>query len=363
MLTPFLSSEEYDERAHKQYDRGDYEAALATLKEGLHLYPHAVELHVGLGYTRLAREEYAWARQAFEKALVLDPEDDDARVGLGETLMRFGRYEEAASLFDRVRSGPAGDDPELLLAMGRALYREGRFKEARSCFEAGARSNPADAELVAALGFTLHRLGHDEAAVNRLETAVSLNPDHLEARVYLAHILYDVGDWHGALEGFAALNPAEHWDVLAVWRLIELKRSVGGLAAADPELMIWHDRLEELEQDTDPIDELLAEIEIAALEIDPAVWLPSGSDAVPRPATTADVHRVRLHDGTVLEGSWVEIVRQLRDEAGRAGESVDQFMKRWAEDARVRIGVGVPADDAEGFLLANARAGLLTIER
>jgi hypothetical protein len=29
----------------------------------------------------------------------------------------------------------------------------------------------------------------------------------------------------------------------------------------------------------------------------------------------------------------------------------------------VRIGVGVPADDAEGFLLAHARAGLLHIER
>jgi hypothetical protein len=28
MPTPFLSSEEYDERAHKQYDRGDYDAAL-----------------------------------------------------------------------------------------------------------------------------------------------------------------------------------------------------------------------------------------------------------------------------------------------------------------------------------------------
>ena len=25
MATPFLSSEEYDERAHRQYDQGDYE--------------------------------------------------------------------------------------------------------------------------------------------------------------------------------------------------------------------------------------------------------------------------------------------------------------------------------------------------
>ncbi|MFO7894122.1 MAG: tetratricopeptide repeat protein [Longimicrobiales bacterium] len=364
MLTPFFSSEEYDERAHKQYDRGDYDAALDTLKEGLQLYPHAVELHVGLGYTRLAREEFAWARRSFEKALVLDPDDDDARVGLGETLLRFGRYDEARAFFDRVRAGPSGDDPELLLAMGRALYRDGRFHEARSCFEAGTELYPGDPELLAALGFTLHRLGDDRDAVASLRAALTTHPSHFEARIYLAHLLYDTGDWAGALEAFAALNPAQHWDALAVWRLMELKTSVGGLGPNDPELMIWQDRLEELEDQTDPIDELLAEIEIAALEFDSEFWgLPEPEAPPSGTGTDPERHRVRLPDGKVLEGSWLEIVRQLRDQAGRTGETVDQFMKRWAEDTRFRIGVGVPADDAEGFLLAHARAGLLTIER
>ena len=359
MLTPFLSSDEYDERAHKQYDRGDYDAALDTLKEGLQLYPHAVELHVGLGYTRLAREEYAWARGAFEKALVLDPKDPDAMVGMGETLMRFGRTAEADVFFERVRTGPAGDDPELLLAMGRALYREGRFHDARGCFEAGVAGSPADSEMTAALGFTLHRLGAVDEAVASLQNALALNPAHFEARIYLAHLHYDAGDWHRALEGFAALTPAEHWDVLAVWRLIELKKSVGGLADDHPELMIWYDRLDELEERADPIDELLAEVEVSFLELPPGQWDVAGADA----ATPSPTHRVRLDDGTVLEGSWSEIVRQLRDQAGRPGETVDQFMKRWAEDVRIRIGVGVPADDAEGFVLAQAQAGLLTIER
>ncbi|MGH7506420.1 MAG: tetratricopeptide repeat protein, partial [Longimicrobiales bacterium] len=83
MATPFLSSEEYDERAHRLYDQGEYEAALRTLKDGLRLYPHSVDLHVGLGYTRLARDEYVWAKQSFQSALVLDPEHDEALVGMG----------------------------------------------------------------------------------------------------------------------------------------------------------------------------------------------------------------------------------------------------------------------------------------
>ena len=363
MPDPFLSSEEYDERAHKQYDRGEYEGALETLKEGLRLYPHSVELYVGLGYTRLAREEFAWAREAFEKALVLDPEHDDGRVGLGETVLRFGRVDAALDLFRRVRQGPSGDDSELLLSMGRALYREQRFDAARGFFDAVLKNHPEDAEATAALAFTLHRLGKEKAAVRELRGALALNPDHHEARIYLAHLLYDRGDWKGALEGFDALAPADHWDPLAVWRLIELKRTVGGLDPSDPELVVWEGRLDELEAEVDPIDELLAEVEAGAAREESALadatapWTPE----VAQP--DEKWHRVLLPDGTAFEGTWLDIVRQLRDRSGREDESIAQFMRRSAEDARVRIGVGVPTDDAEAFLLAHARAGLLHIER
>ncbi len=361
MPDSFLNSEEYDERAHVLYDRGDYDAALEVLKEGLRLYPHSVDLHVGIGYTRLAREEFAWALHAFEKAMVLDPEHDDGMVGFGETLLRFGRRQQAAELFARVRSGPGGEDPELLMSMARALYRDEQNEMARDAFEAALDVQPDSADATAGLGFVLHRMGKDKSAIRELRAALALNPDHVEARIYLAHLLYDRGDWQGALEGFAALAPAEHWDPLAVWRLIELHKSVGGLRDDDPELMIWESRLDELEEAADPVDELLAEVEAMELEPlpEPQSWASGGAA---RSDTTAR-HRVRLPDGTAFDGSWLEIVRQIRDQAGRAGESVAQFMRRWAEDTRVRIGVGVPADDAEGFILAHARAGLLKIER
>ena len=69
MATPFLSSEEYDERAHQLYNDGQYDEALDVLREGLMLYPNSVELHVGVGYAQLAREEYAWGRRSFESGL------------------------------------------------------------------------------------------------------------------------------------------------------------------------------------------------------------------------------------------------------------------------------------------------------
>src|SRR5260370_9888295 len=90
MSDPFLSSDEYDERAHQLYNEGQYDDAIDTLREGLGLYPHAVELHVGMGYARLAREEYAWARRSFEEARGLDPDHEDTLAGLGEVLLKFG---------------------------------------------------------------------------------------------------------------------------------------------------------------------------------------------------------------------------------------------------------------------------------
>src|SRR5437660_3155464 len=46
----------------RSYNEGQYDEALSVLREGLVLYPNSVELHVGVGYAQLAREEFAWAR-------------------------------------------------------------------------------------------------------------------------------------------------------------------------------------------------------------------------------------------------------------------------------------------------------------
>src|SRR3712207_4328969 len=115
MPTRFLSSEESDERAHQLYNEGQYDEALDVLREGLALYPHAVELLIGVGYARLAREEYAWARGSFETALVLDPDHEDGLAGLGETTLWLGQEELAVRTFRRVLELGYSDDIDLML--------------------------------------------------------------------------------------------------------------------------------------------------------------------------------------------------------------------------------------------------------
>ena len=194
MPTPFLSSEEYDERAHQLYNEGQYDEALEVLREGLSLYPNSVELHIGVGYARLAREEYAWARRTFEKALVLDPEHEDALAGLGETLLKFGQREQAVRAFRLILDLGYSDDIDLILQVGRALFREELMEEAREFFEIAARESSELAEAAACLGYVHHRLGNDEAAISHLQRALQLDEEHTEARIYLANILYDRGE-------------------------------------------------------------------------------------------------------------------------------------------------------------------------
>ncbi|MGH7506208.1 MAG: tetratricopeptide repeat protein [Longimicrobiales bacterium] len=353
MATPFLSSEEYDERAHRLYDQGEYEAALSTLKDGLRLYPHSVDLHVGLGYTRLARDEYVWAKQAFQHALVLDPEHDEALVGMGEALLRFGQRAEARRLFMRVREAGSGDDLDLLLSMGRALYREQLFGEAYEVFAEAASEHGKSAEAAAAVGYALHRLGDEEGARRELKRALDLDPAHHEARVYFGHMMYDRGDWAGALRELERVPVGEHWDSLAVSRLVELKRALQGLELGAPELSGLEARLGELDQETDPVDELLAEIEEAVA----TRFAAARSSPEPGPP-----HCVQLPQGSVCTGSWYDIVRQIRDVTGVPGESVAQFMRRRADEERSRSGSRFPTEDPREFLVAGARAGYWHIE-
>ena len=387
MATPFLSSEEYDERAHQLYNEGQYDEALTVLREGLVLYPNSVELHVGVGYAQLAREEFAWARRSFEQALVLEPEHEDGLAGLGETLLKLGQDDAALRCFRRTLELGYSDDIELMLQVGRSLFREGSLRErpeffeaAKEFFETAVQQMPDSAEAIACVGYAQHRLADDEAAIASLRRSLQLDNDHAEARIYLANILYDRGDYEASLYHFERTTTEDHWDELGIWRLIELKRAAYKLSEHDADLKPWEERLTELGGELDDIDELF-------IEVDGAVAAESGEVEVARGqlelfgtllSSLADTkaedsrkyevsdfepHEVLTRDGRQLTGSWEDIVRSLQhvDTEGGRDVSLEAFMSRMAKRTFRETGVRVPSHDVELFVRASADAGLLRI--
>src|SRR6266571_1834110 len=376
MSDPFLSSDEYDERAHQLYNEGQYDDAIDTLREGLGLYPNAVELHVGMGYARLAREEYAWARRAFEEALALDPDHEDTLAGFGEVLLKFGDKRGAVGAFDRILALGFRDDHDLMLQVGRALFRDGVLDHARRFFEIALSAHPDSTEASACVGYAVHRLGDEATALQWLRRALELDAQHGEARIYLANLLYDRGEYEAALFHLERTEPDDHFDTLAIWRLVELKRSVYRLPEDDPELVPWHERLTELTGEAKPEDLLLAEIE--AMGPDGQVKDPSqlelfgtlltelqgmksrsGGGGVAGPV---EIHRVSTLNGVTYLGTWEEIVRQMKDDAAEwARGSVEQYMAAAAYRGHRQTGVAIPATDPESFIRGSADAGLLRI--
>jgi tetratricopeptide (TPR) repeat protein len=370
MSDPFLSSDDYDERAHQLYNEGQYDAALDALREGLALYPQAVELHVGMGYARLAREEYAWARRAFEEALGLDPDHEDAITGLGEVLLKFGERAAAVARFDRIMALGFHEDHDLMLQVGRALFREGVLDHARRFFEVAVTAHPESADAAACVAYAAHRLADEGGALHWLRRALELDAGHGEARIYLANLLYDRGEYEATLFHLERTDPEDHFDGLAIWRLIELKKSVYRLPDDDPELVPWHRRLEDLAGDDDPDELMLAEIEATG---------PDGQVRDPRQielfgtlltrlkgmrarSGSGEVHRVSTLTGVTYVGTWEEIVWQMKDDAAEwADGSLEEYMAASARRGHQQTGVAIPATDPESFIKGSADAGLLRV--
>jgi tetratricopeptide (TPR) repeat protein len=367
MPSPFLSSEEYDERAHQLYNEGNYDDALETLREGLTLYPNATELHVGVGYARIARDEFAWARRSFEEALLLDPDHEDALAGLGETLLKFGQTSGALKSFHRILELGYQDDVELMLQVGRALFRDGLMEEAKEYFDTAVQQVPDNAEAVAMVGYAEHRLGRDDAAIATLRRALQLDPQYVEARIYLGNVLYDRGEYEAALYHLDRTGPDDHWDELGIWRLIELKKSTYRLTDDDPALQPWDERLNELAGDPDTIDEMLDDIEQAAngeaekeakgqLELFGALL----ADLTEQ-RQAGQVHQVIGRDGCRYDGTWDEIVSHMRDASTQPAKSMLDFMQSEARRGLSLTGILISTADAESFVRGSADAGLLRI--
>jgi tetratricopeptide (TPR) repeat protein len=368
MPEPFLSSDDYDERAHQFYNEGQYDEAITLLREGLGLYPHAIELYVGMGYARLAREEFAWARRAFSEALSFDPDHEDGLAGLGEVLLKFGDRNGAVECFDRVVTLGFKDDHDLMLQIGRALFRASVLDHSRRFFELAVTAHPDSAEAAACLGYCAHRLNDEGGALHWLRRALELEPSHAEARIYLANLLYDRGEYEAALFHLERTEPDDHFDALAIWRLLELKKSVYRITDEDPELDPWQQRLGALADGTEPEDLILAEIE--ALASDGQARDPSQLELFGTLLTELkgmqlrglEQHRVRTSGGTTYEGTWEDIVRQMKDDAVEwAAETLEAFMAASARRGRRETGVVIPASDPESFIRGSAAAGLLWI--
>jgi Flp pilus assembly protein TadD len=354
-MTPdFHTPEEFDERAQRHYEAGEYDEAIRVLRSAVASHPDAVELRVSLGYAELAREEFAWARRAFEKALALELDHEDALVGLGETLLRLGERARAFRAFDRVIELGFATEVDLMLAMGRALFREDLCERAEKMFRLAVDAGPENGEAAADLGFVLHRLARPTEARKWLARSLRLDPSNHDARALLGNLLFEAGDRRTALRHFERIPVEALWDTLTIWRIVELERAYGQDRGGE-RVDACIERLDRMLSGATPEDRLLEDLEARLGDA------PEDSDSLGqldlfRPG--AERLSAALEDG---RRDWAGIVIAMCRSSADPDRTLEQYMRDTARRIRDRMGIRIPDDDPEQFLKASARAGVLHI--
>jgi Tfp pilus assembly protein PilF len=185
-----------------------------------------------LGITRIARNAFEEARDAFQQALKLDSANPGSHYLFAlasEHLKDFAsadeHYGEAVQL--------APENPAFLESHGNLLWSKlKRRAEAKSLLERAVKHEPHRDRAWFGLGSILSDEGNDREAVEALRKAAKLNPKSAPVFARLAVSLFDTGEWQSALESVrqaVKLQPIpEGWAALSF-----IQRCVGDLEGAE----------------------------------------------------------------------------------------------------------------------------------
>jgi tetratricopeptide (TPR) repeat protein len=153
-------------QAHAQ--RGDYDAAIQSLKRALELKPDVAEASAALGLIYLRQGQLPEAEAALRAELKGHPSDVKTAHNLATVLDRQDRPQEALAVLREVlKAKPDFADARYLL--GKVLLAQGAAEEAAQHLEAAARLAPEDANIHYQLGQAYQKLGRADAAREQFE--------------------------------------------------------------------------------------------------------------------------------------------------------------------------------------------------
>jgi Flp pilus assembly protein TadD len=162
-----------------------FEHTLAVTPPNLH-----IEHNLGLAMGASGR--YEEAASHFEKALRIDPNFHDGLVGMGVTREFQGRLPEAIDYFQTaIRSRP--DAPTAHAQLGRALWKQNRDQGALDEMRRASELAPKDADIRTDFALALELVGRIPEAIEQFHEALRMNPYNAEAHANLGLALLASG--------------------------------------------------------------------------------------------------------------------------------------------------------------------------
>ena len=176
-------------------------------------YPAAA----GLGYTHLARRDFAAAVAAFDRALAASPAYVPALLGKGEALLGQNEQALALAVFEKaIAANPAMTSVRARVDVLRfravqqqveraqAAARAGRLDEAEAAYERAITASPESGFLYRELAAVEQQRGNFDEALAHARRAIDLDKSDGAARAIAGAVLEGRGDFAGAAAEFEA---------------------------------------------------------------------------------------------------------------------------------------------------------------
>jgi protein O-GlcNAc transferase len=189
-------------------DRGDYAAAITSIKKAIAVDAKNHSYHANLGRMYSYRDKPALAEACYRRALALKA-DCAHYDALGNVLRGQNKFVEAADNYRRALAL----NPDYALAhrdLGDLLQLQEYYPKALEHYRQALLLNPDFAEVHSNLGAILKRQGHSAAAIEHYRQALRLNPQLADTHRNLGAALQAIGDFDAAIDCFRnalALEP------------------------------------------------------------------------------------------------------------------------------------------------------------
>ncbi len=235
-MNDWSRAEDHAERAHRFYEAGLWDRALAEIAQAVRLNPQQSDYQAGMGLTLEALRRFGEAVVCFERAIELRGDDDASlMLHLASNLIRCDRPAEALRVLDRVHELDAQCEPaycQRILAhahLGEHELAEEAFYMARLIVE----------ECPVCLDHVAHSLalrGEMDRADRCWTRALELDPNFPDAHANLARSHWQRGRLEQARQGYVQQLRADPGDVGIVLELGQLLAEMGRTAEAGEKL-------------------------------------------------------------------------------------------------------------------------------
>ncbi len=151
----------------------DFDGAIAAFDAMILKNPSLAEAHYNKGFAQYQKKDYAAAEASLKQALEVRADYSDARVLLSNIYSAQGMKDKAIEVMS---TGASTNDPKQLFNLGLALLNSGKNEEAFAAFQKVEAAEPGNAEAQYYLATGALSAGRTEECLTRLEKYLALGP-------------------------------------------------------------------------------------------------------------------------------------------------------------------------------------------